>query len=147
MELKLEIVVIPVSDVDRAKDFYEGIGFRLDADFSTDKGVRVVQVTPPGSAASVIFGDHLTTAEPGTAQGLHLITPDIVEARNTLVERGVAVSELWHDADGIFHWAGEANRVPGPHPATDSYGTYASFSDPDGNSWTIQQIVTRAPGR
>lgn len=147
MELKLEIVVIPVADTDRAKDFYEGIGFRLDADFSTDKGLRVVQVTPPGSAASVIFGDNLTTAEPGTAQGLHLITSDIVEARNTLVERGVAVSELWHDADGIFHWAGEANRVPGPHPATDSYGTYASFSDPDGNSWTIQQIVTRAPGR
>jgi catechol 2,3-dioxygenase-like lactoylglutathione lyase family enzyme len=147
MELKLEIVVIPVADTDRARDFYEGIGFRLDADFSTDKGLRVVQVTPPGSAASVIFGDHLTTAEPGTAQGLHLITPDIVEARNTLIEHGVAVSELWHDADGIFHWAGEANRVPGPHPATDSYGTYASFSDPDGNSWTIQQIVTRAPGR
>jgi catechol 2,3-dioxygenase-like lactoylglutathione lyase family enzyme len=147
MELKLEIVVIPVADTDRAKDFYERIGFRLDADFSTDKGLRVVQVTPPGSAASVIFGDHLTTAEPGTAQGLHLITPDIVEARNTLIEHGVAVSELWHDADGIFHWAGEANRLPGPHPATDSYGTYASFSDPDGNSWTIQQIVTRAPGR
>ena len=147
MELKLEIVVIPVADTDRAKDFYEGTGFRLDADFSTDKGLRVVQVTPPGSAASVIFGDHLTTAEPGTAQGLHLITPDIVEARNTLIEHGVAVSELWHDADGIFHWAGEANRLPGPHPATDSYGTYASFSDPDGNSWTIQQIVTRAPGR
>lgn len=147
MELKLEIVVIPVADTDRAKDFYEGIGFRLDADFSTDTGLRVVQVTPPGSAASVIFGDHLTTAEPGTAQGLHLITSDIVEARNTLIERGAAVSELWHDADGIFHWAGEANRVAGPHPATDSYGTYASFSDPDGNSWTIQQIVTRAPGR
>lgn len=147
MELKLEIVVIPVADTDRAKDFYQGIGFRLDADFSTATGLRVVQVTPPGSAASVIFGDNLTTAEPGTAQGLHLITPDIVEARNTLIEHGVAVSELWHDADGIFHWAGEANRVPGPHPATDSYGTYVSFSDPDGNSWTIQQIVTRAPGR
>ncbi|SDH70331.1 Predicted lactoylglutathione lyase [Leifsonia sp. 98AMF] len=147
MELKLEIVVIPVADTGRAKDFYEGIGFRLDADFSTDKGLRVVQATPPGSAASVIFGDHLTTAEPGTAQGLHLITPDIVEARNTLIEHGVAVSEPWHDADGIFHWADETNRVPGPHPATDSYGTYASFSDPDGNSWTIQQIVTRAPGR
>ena len=147
MDLKLEIVVIPVADTDRAKEFYERIGFRLDADFATDKGLRVVQVTPPGSEASVIFGDNLTTAEPGSAQGLHLITPDIVEARNTLIERGVAVSELWHDADGIFHWAGEANRVPGPHPATDSYGTYASFSDPDGNSWTIQQIVTRAPGR
>lgn len=147
MELKLEIVVLPVSDVDRSKAFYERIGFRLDADFATDKGLRVVQLTPPGSAASIIFGEHLTTAEPGSVQGLHLITPDIAGARDQLVERGAEVTELWHDADGIFHWAGEDNRVPGPHPATDSYGTYASFSDPDGNGWVIQQIVTRAPGR
>jgi catechol 2,3-dioxygenase-like lactoylglutathione lyase family enzyme len=147
MELKLEIVVIPVSDVDRSKAFYERIGFRLDADFSTDKGLRVVQLTPPGSEASIIFGERLTTAEPGSLQGLHLVTSDLAAARAELVERGAEVSELWHDADGIFHWAGEQNRVPGPHPATDSYGTYVSFSDPDGNGWIIQQVVTRAPGR
>ena len=147
MELKLEIVVIPVSDVDRSKAFYERIGFRLDADFSTDRGLRVVQLTPPGSEASIIFGERLTTAEPGSIQCLHLITSDIAAARAELLERGAAVSEPRHDADGIFHWAGDENRVAGPHPATDSYGTYASFADPDGNSWTIQQIVTRAPGR
>ena len=147
MQLKLEIVVIPVADVDRSKDFYQQLGFRLDADFATAKGLRVVQVTPPGSEASIIFGDHLTDAAPGTATGLHLITDDIEGARDELRRRGADVSDLWHDADGVFHWAGDANRVPGPHPATDSYGTYASFADPDGNSWTIQQVVTRAPGR
>lgn len=147
MELKLEIAVVPVSDVDRAKAFYERAGFRLDADFSTDKGLRVVQATPPGSEASIIFGDKLTSALPGSSHGLHLVTDDLAGARAELVERGVDVSELWHDADGIFHYEGDVNRVPGPHPATDSYGSYASFSDPDGNSWTIQQVVTRAPGR
>ncbi|WP_348786462.1 VOC family protein [Leifsonia sp. NPDC080035] len=147
MELKLEIAVIPVADVDRAKDFYERAGFRLDADFSTDKGLRVVQVTPPGSEASVIFGEKLTSAVPGSSQGLHLVTGDLAGARAELLERGVEVSEIWHDADGIFHYEGDVNRVPGPHPATDSYGSYASFSDPDGNGWTIQQVVNRAPGR
>jgi len=147
MELTLEIAVPPVSDVDRAKAFYERIGFRLDADFTSPAGLRVVQLTPPGSAASIIFGEKLTTALPGSADGLHLITPDIEGAVAELRERGAEVSDLWHDADGIFHWAGGANRVPGPHPATDSYGTYASFADPDGNEWTIQQVVTRFPGR
>lgn len=147
MELKLEVVVIPVADVDRSKDFYAALGFRVDADFRTEKGLRVVQVTLPGSAASVIFGEKLTDRAPGTAEGLHLITDDIEGARQELLARGAAVSGLWHDADGIFHWAGEANRVAGPHPATDSYGTYASFADPDGNGWIVQQIVTRAPGR
>ncbi|WP_020657597.1 VOC family protein [Amycolatopsis benzoatilytica] len=147
MDLKLEIAVIPVSDVDRAKEFYERLGFRLDADFRSDKGLRVVQVTPPGSAASVIFGEKLTTAAPGSAQGLHLVTGDIELARKELLERGAEVGELWHDADSIFHWAGEANRVPGPHPEADSYGTFASFADPDGNGWTLQQVVNRAPGR
>lgn len=147
MDLKLEVVVIPVADVDRSKAFYAGLGFRVDADFRTDKGLRVVQVTPPGSAASIIFGEKLTTAAPGSVDGLHLVTADIAGAREELRARGAEVSELWHDADGIFHWAGDANRVPGAHPATDSYGTYVSFADPDGNSWTVQQIVTRAPGR
>jgi catechol 2,3-dioxygenase-like lactoylglutathione lyase family enzyme len=147
MELKLEIAVIPVSDVDRAKAFYEQAGFRLDADFSTAKGLRVVQATPPGSEASIIFGEKLTSAAPGSSHGLHLVTSDLAGARAELLQRGVDVSEIWHDADGVFHYEGDVNRVPGPHPATDSYGSYASFSDPDGNSWTIQQVVTRAPGR
>ncbi len=147
MELRLEIAVIPVSDVDRAKAFYERAGFRLDADFSTDRGLRVVQATPPGSEASIIFGDKLTSALPGSSHGLHLVTRNLAGARAELLEGGVDVSEIWHDADGIFHYEGDVNRVPGPHPATDSYGSYASFSDPDGNSWTIQQVVTRAPGR
>ena len=147
MDLRLEIAVIPVGDVDRAKDFYVRAGFRLDADFSTDKGLRVVQVTPPGSEASVIFGEKLTSAAPGSSQGLHLVTGDLAGARAELRERGVEVSEIWHDADGVFHYEGDVNRVAGPHPATDSYGSYASFTDPDGNGWTIQQVVTRAPGR
>ncbi|RLP77977.1 glyoxalase [Mycetocola tolaasinivorans] len=147
MELKLEVVVIPVADVDRALAFYTGIGFRQDADFRTDRGLRVVQVTPPGSEASIIFGEQLTTAAPGSVQGLHLVTADVAGARRELADLGVEISELWHDADGIFHWAGEQNRLPGAHPDTDSYGTFASFADPDGNSWTIQQVVTRAPGR
>ncbi|MBO3664895.1 VOC family protein [Microbacterium stercoris] len=147
MELMLQIAVLPVADVDRAKAFYEAIGFRLDADFTSPAGLRVVQVTPPGSAASVIFGEKVTNAVPGSAEGLHLITPDIEGAVAELRERGAEVSDLWHDADGIFHWAGEANRVAGPHPDTDSYGTYASFADPDGNQWTIQQVVTKFPGR
>nr|WP_218881845.1 VOC family protein [Leifsonia shinshuensis] len=145
--MKLEIAVIPVSDVDRAKGFYEQAGFRLDADFSTDKGLRVVQATPPGSEASIIFGEKLTSALPGSSYGLHLITRDLAAARDELREKGIDVSPIWHDADGIFHYEGDYNRVPGPHPASDSYGSYASFSDPDGNTWTIQQIVTRAPGR
>ncbi|MGW8565626.1 VOC family protein [Isoptericola sp. NPDC055881] len=147
MELKLEIVVLPVSDVDRATAFYTALGFRLDADFRSPKGLRVVQLTPPGSEASIIFGERLTDAAPGSLQGLHLVTTDIAAARDELRRRGADVSDLWHDADGVFHWAGEANRVAGPHPATDSYGTYASFADPDGNGWVLQQVVTRAPGR
>ncbi|QAY73599.1 glyoxalase [Agromyces protaetiae] len=147
MELKLEVVVIPVGDVDRAKVFYEQLGFRLDADFATPRGLRVVQLTPPGSEASIIFGDGLTDAAPGSLQGLHLVTDDIAAARDDLARRGVDVSELWHDADGVFHWAGTANRVPGPHPGSDSYGTFCSFADPDGNGWIVQQVVTRAPGR
>ena len=147
MDLKLQVVVIPVSDVDRAKAFYEKAGFRLDADFPTDRGLRVVQLTPPGSAASIIFGDKLTDATPGSTRGLHLITNDIAAARAELVERGIDVSELWHDQDGVFHWAGTANRVDGPHPSGDSYVTFASFADPDGNEWILQQVVTLLPGR
>ena len=106
-----------------------------------------MQVTPPQSQASIIFGERLTDAAPGTSRGLHLVTTDIAATRDDLIAHGATVSELWHDADGVFHWAGDENRVAGPHPAADSYGTFASFADPDGNEWTIQQIVTRAPGR
>jgi catechol 2,3-dioxygenase-like lactoylglutathione lyase family enzyme len=148
MQLNLEIVVIPVADTDRAKAFYTGIGFRLDADFATERGLRVVQVTPPGTgAASIIFGDHLTDAEPGSARGLHLVTPDLLQARAELLAGGADVSDVWHDADGVFHWAGTANRLEGPHPSHTSYSSYVSFDDPDGNQWIVQQVVDRIPGR
>lgn len=147
MDLKLEVIVLPVEDVDRAKDFYVGLGFRLDADFATDDGFRVVQVTPPGSPASIIFGDGVSAAAPGSVQGLHLVTDDIVAAREELAARGADVSEVWHDATGVFHRAGTANRVPGPHPERASYGSFASFQDTEGNGWIVQEIVTRLPGR
>ena len=147
MDLKLEVLVIPVSDVDKAKAFYEQLGFRLDADYPVGDSFRVVQVTPPGSEASIIFGNGVSAGEPGSAQGLHLVVTDIEAAREDLLARGAEVSEIWHDADGVFHHSGEANRVSGLHPERASYGSFASFSDPDGNGWTIQEVVTRAPGR
>ncbi|MGG7465742.1 VOC family protein [Plantibacter sp. YIM 135347] len=147
LTLKLEVLVIPVSDVDRAKAFYERIGFRLDADFPAGDSFRVVQLTPPGSEASIIFGDGVSAAAPGSTQGLHLIVSDIVAAREELAARGVGISEVWHDADGVFHHAGSANRVPGPHPERADYASFASFEDPDGNGWILQEVVTRAPGR
>jgi catechol 2,3-dioxygenase-like lactoylglutathione lyase family enzyme len=147
MDMKLEVVVIPVSDVDKAKAFYEQLGWRMDADFAAEQGFRVVQVTPPGSEAAVIFGSGVSAGQPGSAQGLHLVVKDIEAAREELVAKGADVSEVWHDADGIFHHAGEANRVSGPHPERASYGSYLSFSDPDGNGWIVQEVVTRAPGR
>lgn len=147
MDMKLEVVVVPVSDVDRAKEFYKTLGWRLDADFAADDGLRVVQFTPPGSEASVIFGDRVTTAVPGSAQGLHLIVTDIEEARAELVGHGIEVSEVFHDAGGVFHHAGSEGRVTGPHPDRADYGSFASFSDPDGNEWVVQEVKTRAPGR
>ncbi|WP_238007809.1 VOC family protein [Dactylosporangium sp. AC04546] len=147
MDLKLEVVVIPVGDVDRAKAFYQGLGFRLDADFTAEDGLRVVQVTPPGSAASVIFGTKLTTAAPGSAQGLHLVVFDVEKAREELIAHGADVSEVFHDAGGIFHHAGTEARVSGPHPSAQSYGSFAAFNDPDGNEWILQQVQQKAPGR
>ncbi|WP_328993205.1 VOC family protein [Kribbella sp. NBC_01245] len=147
MDLKLEVLVVPVADVDRAKAFYERLGFRLDADFATEAGFRVVQVTPPGSEASIIFGNGVSAAAAGSAQGLHLVVSDIEAARAELVARGADVSEVWHDADGIFHHAGEANRVAGPHPARADYASFLSFNDPDANGWIVQEVVNRAPGR
>ncbi len=148
MELNLEIIVLPVADVDRAKAFYTGLGFRLDADFATPRGLRVVQVTPPGAGtASIIFGDNLTDAAPGSVRGLHLVTPDLEGARTELIAGGADVSDPWHDADGVFHWAGETNRIDGANTEHDSYSSYVSFDDPDGNEWIIQQVVDRLPGR
>lgn len=147
MDMKLEVAVLPVSDVDRAKDFYTTAGFRLDADFAIEEGYRIVQVTPPGSEASIIFGEGLTTAEPGSTQGLHLVVTDIVAAKDELQDKGVDVSELFHDATGAFHHAGTTARVSGPDPERRDYGSFASFSDPDGNGWVLQEVVTRAPGR
>jgi catechol 2,3-dioxygenase-like lactoylglutathione lyase family enzyme len=141
VDLKLEVVVIPVSDVDRAKRFYEGLGWRLDADFSGADHWRGVQVTPPGSPCSIHFGKGITTAAPGSAQNLYLVVSDIEAARTELIARGAKVSEAFHfDAFG-------GPPVPGRDPNNRSYGTYATFSDPDGNSWLLQEITTRLPGR
>jgi catechol 2,3-dioxygenase-like lactoylglutathione lyase family enzyme len=145
--MKLEVVVLPVSDVDRARDFYAGLGWRLDADFPVTDGFRVVQLTPPGSSCSIIFGDGVSSAVPGSLQDLMLVVDDIEAAREEIVGNGVDVSELFHDESGVFHHAGTNGRVPGPDPEGRSYSTFASFSDPDGNSWLLQEIKTRLPGR
>ncbi|NUP46678.1 MAG: glyoxalase [Catenulispora sp.] len=148
MDLKLEVVVIPVSDTDKAKAFYtEQMGFRLDADFPVDDSYRVVQVTPPGSECSIIFGEGLSSAAPGTYQGLLLVVTDIVAAREELIGRGVAVSEPFRDVSGVFHRPGSGERKAGLHPERASYGSFASFEDPDGNQWFLQEITQRAPGR
>jgi predicted enzyme related to lactoylglutathione lyase len=146
-DLKLEVVVLPVSDVERAKSFYERLGWRLDADFATSEEFRVVQLTPPGSQASVIFGTGITAAAPGSVEGLQLAVSDIEAARKELVGHGAEVSEVFHDAGGVFHHAGTEGRVPGPAPGRADYGSFASFSDPDGNGWILQEIRTRLPGR
>ena len=147
MDMKLEVVVVPVSDVDRAKAFYGSLGWRLDADFPGESGFRVVQFTPPGSACSVIFGSGVTAAPPGSADGLQLTVTDIEAARAELVDQGVEVSEVFHDAGGVFHHAGGEARTPGAAPDHKSYGSFASFSDPDGNGWFLQEVTTRLPGR
>jgi catechol 2,3-dioxygenase-like lactoylglutathione lyase family enzyme len=138
IDMKLEVVTLPVSDVDRAKGFYQKLGWRVDADIVRGDAFRVVQLTPPHSACSVAFGKGLTSAAPGSAQRLLLVVSDIDAAREDLVRRGIEVSELFH-LDG--------GRVPGPDPQGRSYQTYASFSDPDGNAWLLQEIKTRLPGR
>jgi len=146
-QFRLEVVVVPVSDVDRAKTFYESLGWRLDADLAVDEGYRVVQLTPPGSACSIIFGTGLTSAAPGSFEGLQLSVYDIDVARADLVRRGVEVSEPFHDVTGIFHHAGTAERASGPAPDHADYGSFVAFSDPDGNGWLLQEIKTRLPGR
>jgi catechol 2,3-dioxygenase-like lactoylglutathione lyase family enzyme len=146
-DMKLEVIVVPVSDADRAKDFYTRLGWREDADVTTSDDFRVLQFTPPGSGCSVIFGNGISSATPGSAQGLHLIVSDVEAARAALVERGVAVSEVFHDVGGIFHHAGAAGRVAGPAADRGSYGSFASFEDPDGNGWVFQEVTSRLPGR
>jgi catechol 2,3-dioxygenase-like lactoylglutathione lyase family enzyme len=149
VDLKLEVVVIPVSDVDRAKRFYQGLRWRLDADFAFDNGVRVLQFTPPGSACSIQFGTKITSTDPGSAQGLYLIVSDIEAARLELAARGVDISDVFHPvAPGAqFRPNRTSGRVDGPAPDHASYRSFATFNDPDGNTWLLQEITTRLPGR
>jgi catechol 2,3-dioxygenase-like lactoylglutathione lyase family enzyme len=149
VDMKFEAVVIPVSDVDRAKKFYGDLGWRLDADFPFENGFRVVQFTPPGSECSVQFGTKITSAAPGAAQGLYLIVSDIEAARAELVAHGIKISEVFHPgAPGAqFQPAGVGGRVVGPAPNHASYSSFATFSDPDGNGWLFQEVTTRLPGR
>ena len=146
LDLKLEVVPLPVSDVDRTKHFYEGLGWRLDADFSKGDDWRVVQMTPPGSPCSVMFGKGYTTAAPGSVQGTFLVVDDIQAARAELNRQGAEVSDVFH-FDGLLRVSGTNGRVPGAHPEGRSYGSYATFSDPDGNTWLLQEVKTRLPGR
>jgi catechol 2,3-dioxygenase-like lactoylglutathione lyase family enzyme len=146
VDLKLEVVVIPVADVDRAKEFYGGLGWRLDADFSFDNGFRVVQFTPPGSGASIQFGTDMTSGAPGSVQNPYLIVSDIEAARAELVAQGAQVSEVFHPAaPGAQFHPDTSDHLGGRSP--DSYGSFASFSDPDGNRWLLQEVTTRLPGR
>jgi catechol 2,3-dioxygenase-like lactoylglutathione lyase family enzyme len=149
VDMKLEAVVIPVSDVDRAKKFYGSLGWRFDADFPFGNGFRVVQFTPPGSGCSVQFGSNITSAAPGSAHGLYLIVSGIEAARDELVACGVAVSQVFHAGTpgAQFQPEGSNGRVGGPAPNHATYGSFATFSDPDGNGWLLQEITTRLPGR
>ena len=151
VDMKFEIVVIPVSDVDRAKEFYAKLGWRVDADFDNGKDFRIVQLTPHGSGCSIIFGKNVTAAAPGSAQGLYLIVSDLQSARQALLDRGIAVSEVFHN-EGVYTGTDETYlfgrvRVSGPDPEHHSYRSFASFKDPDGNGWLFQEITARLPGR
>jgi catechol 2,3-dioxygenase-like lactoylglutathione lyase family enzyme len=145
-EMKIEVVVIPVSDVDRAKRFYTDLRWRLDLDITADDKYRVVQFTPPGSSCSIIFGRGVTTAAPGSAQGLHLIISDIVAVRTQLLDQGIQISDPFYDAGGLFHHARRESLTEGLQPQRNSYGSYASFRDPDGNAWVLQEITVRLTG-
>jgi catechol 2,3-dioxygenase-like lactoylglutathione lyase family enzyme len=144
--MKLEVIVIPVSDVDRAKGFYRDLGWRLDIDYTDGDDYRVIQFTPPGSGCSVIFGKNVTTAAPGSSKGLHLIVYDIQAACDELIRHGIEVSEPFHDVGGIFHHANAKAVIAGANPQRKSYASYASFSDPDGNGWVFQEVTARLTG-
>jgi len=151
LDMKLEVIVVPVSDVDRAKEFYGSLGWRFDAEFADGDDYRVIQFTPPGSGSSVIFGKNVTDAAPGSAQGLYLIVADIEAAREELRSRGVDISEVFHGGD-VYSGSDEPYlfgrvRVGGPDPERRSYRSYASFRDPDGNGWLLQEVTARLPGR
>jgi catechol 2,3-dioxygenase-like lactoylglutathione lyase family enzyme len=147
IDMKLEIVVIPVSDVERAKRFYGELGWRLDLDYTAREDFRVIQFTPPGSGCSVIFGKNVTAAAPGSVQGLHLVVSDIEAARTDLLRRGIEISGPFHDSGGVFHHAGAEGRLNGPNPQRKSYASYAAFTDPDGNGWLLQEITARLTGQ
>ena len=152
VDMKFEIVVIPVADIDRAKEFYGRLGWRLDADFAGGDDFRVIQFTPPGSGCSVIFGKNVTAAAPGSAQGLYLIVSDVEAARDELLGRGVEIGEVFHDAGGVSAGPDEPYlfgrlRVSGRDPEHRSYRSFTSFNDPDGNGWLFQELTTRLPGR
>ena len=145
VQMNIEVIVLPVADADRAKRFYSDLGWRLDIDYASDD-YRVIQFTPPGSSCSVIFGKNVTTAAPGSVQGLHLVVSDIEAARDELNRRGIAVSDAFHDTSGIFHHARSGVLAAGPNPQRKSYASYASLSDPDGNGWVFQEVTTRLTG-
>ncbi len=148
VDMKFEAVVIPVADVDRSKEFYTKLGWRLDADFPFDNGFRVVQFTPPGSGCSVQFGAKITSAPPGSAQGLYLVVSDVAAARKDLVARGVEVGEVFHPGTpGAQFQIGGSGRISGPAPEHATYNSFATFHDPDGNGWLLQEVTTRLPGR
>ena len=152
VDMKFEVVVIPVSDAERAKEFYTRLGWRLDGDFTNGADWRGIQFTPPGSGCSIIFGKNITPAAPGSAQGLYLIVSDIEAARKELLDRGVEVSEVFHGGDNVFAGPDDPYlfgrvRVSGPDPNHGSYRSFASFKDPDGNGWLLQEITSRLPGR
>ena len=143
-DMKIEIVVLPVSDVDRAKRFYGDLGWRLDLDFaSSEDDYRVIQYTPPGSGCSIMFGKNMTAATPGSVQGIHLVVSDIVAARSELIRRGIEVSQPFHDVGGVFHHTDGKCQEAGLNPDRKSYASYASFSDPDGNGWLLQEVTAR----
>jgi catechol 2,3-dioxygenase-like lactoylglutathione lyase family enzyme len=148
VDTNLEVVVIPVSDVDRAKEFYGSLGWRLDADVAAGEDFRLIQFTPPGSGCSIQFGTNLTSATPGSAQGLYLIVSDIEAVRDELIARGVEVSDVFHEGTPGARFDPATNgRLSGPVPDRSSYRSFASFSDPDGNGWLFQEVTTRLPGR
>ena len=149
VDMKLEVAVIPVSDVDRAKEFYKKLGWRLDADFPFDNGFRVVQFTPPGSGCSVQFGTKITSAAPGSAKGLYLIVSDISAAHDEIASRGIMISEVFHSVTpgAQFQPDNKGGRASGPAPNHATYSSFATFNDPDGNTWLLQEVTTRLPGR
>jgi catechol 2,3-dioxygenase-like lactoylglutathione lyase family enzyme len=149
VDMKLEVVVIPVADVDRAKQFYKSLGWREDADFVADEDFRIVQLTPPGSPCSLQFGIGLTAAPPGSSRGAYLVVDDVEAARAELADRGAQVSEIFHEAQlgARFRPVGDPEREPGPATERQTYGSFVSFDDPDGNGWIVQEITSRLPGR